>query len=105
MLKILLTHKLRLLAASLFVLLFVLVRVFEDHLFYDPFLNYYKSNFNDLPLPIYNPFCLFMGLLFRYGLNTVISLGLIYVLFSDIEIINSSHICLIVYSCFLFSKS
>lgn len=85
MLKILLTNKLRFLSALLFVLLLVLVRIFEDQLFYDPFLSYFKSDFSNLPLPIYDSFKLFMGLLFRYSLNTVISLGLIYVLFKDIE--------------------
>jgi exosortase F-associated protein len=87
MLKILLTHKFRFILAILFVLSFVLIRFYEDKLFYDPFLNYFKSDFNALPLPVYNSFYLFIGLLFRYGLNTVLSLGLIFVLFKDVEIV------------------
>jgi exosortase F-associated protein len=85
MLKILLTHKFRFVFVLLFVLSFVLIRVYEDRLFYDPFLNYFKSDFNSLPLPAYNPFHLFIGLLFRYGLNMVLSLGLIFTLFKDVE--------------------
>jgi exosortase F-associated protein len=65
----------------------VIVRAYEDNLFYDPFLNYFKSNVNALPLPTYDYFRLLIGLLFRYGLNAAFSLGLIYVLFRDREMI------------------
>lgn len=92
MLKILLAHKLRFVWASLFIFLLVLVRVFENYLFYDPFLNFYKSDFNSLPFPNYNSFYLFLGLLFRFGLNTLISLGLIYVLFKDVGMVKFSSI-------------
>ncbi|WP_040473767.1 exosortase F system-associated membrane protein [Flavobacterium frigoris] len=87
MLKILLTHKFRFFIVLLFVLSFVLIRVYEDNLFYDPFLDYFKSDFNDLPLPLYNPFRLFTSLLFRYGLNMSLSLALIYTLFKDIGMV------------------
>ncbi|EIA09152.1 hypothetical protein HJ01_01538 [Flavobacterium frigoris PS1] len=56
-------------------------------MFYDPFLDYFKSDFNDLPLPLYNPFRLFTSLLFRYGLNMSLSLALIYTLFKDIGMV------------------
>lgn len=87
MLRILLTHKFSFFIVLLFVLSFVLIRVYEDNLFYDPFLNYFKGDFSDLPLPVYNSLCLFMNLLFRYGLNMVLSLGLIFTLFKDFEMI------------------
>jgi exosortase F-associated protein len=87
MLKILLTHKFRFILVLLFIFSFVLIRVYEDSLFYDPFLNYFKSDFNALPLPIYDYVRLFIGLLFRYGLNTVLSLGLIFTLFKDVEMV------------------
>ncbi|SDZ94729.1 exosortase F-associated protein [Flavobacterium gillisiae] len=83
MLKTLLSNKLRVFLGLVLVVLFATIRAYEDQLFYDPFLNYFKSDFNALPLPSYNPFHLLMGLLFRYGLNTILSLGLIYVLFRD----------------------
>lgn len=70
-----------------FVFLLILVRAFEDQLFYDPFLDYFKNDFNTLPLPNYNLVSLFFGLLFRYGLNTILSLGLLYVFFKDIAMI------------------
>lgn len=70
-----------------FVFLLILVRAFEDQLFYDPFLDYFKNDFNTLPLPNYNSVSLFFGLLFRYGLNTILSLGLLYIFFKDIKMI------------------
>ena len=60
-----------------------LVRFFEEALFYDPFLIYFKGDFNQMPLPNFDAFRLILNLLFRYGLNMLISLGLIYVLFKD----------------------
>lgn len=87
MLKILMTHKFRFFLVLLFVFSFVLIRVYEDKLFYDPFLNYFKSDFNALPLPVYDSFRLFGGLLFRYGLNMALSLGLIFTLFNDVEMV------------------
>jgi len=87
MLKTLLTHKFRFVAVILFVLSFALIRLYEYKLFYDPFLDYFKSDFNALPLPVYSSFQLFISLLFRYGLNTALSLGLIFTLFKDIEMV------------------
>jgi exosortase F-associated protein len=83
MLKTLLTHKLRIAMGLVLVLLFSLVRACEDQLFYDPFLNYFKSDFNALPLPSFNSAKLAMGLISRYSINTVLSLGLIYVVFQN----------------------
>ena len=87
MLKSLLLNKVRVLLGLVFVLLFAMVRLYEDQLFYDPFLNYFKSNYNALPLPSYDTLQLIMGLMFRYGLNTILSLALIYVLFKDVAMI------------------
>lgn len=92
MLKILLLHKFRFILVLLFVVSFVLVRVYEDNLFYDPFLDYFKSDYNASPLPVYNSFHLFTGLLFRYGVNTALSLGLVFILFKDVEMVKFSAI-------------
>jgi exosortase F-associated protein len=75
-----------------FVFLLALVRAFENQLFYDPFLDYFKSDFNSLPLPEYDAMKLFFGLLFRYGLNTVLSLGILYALFKDVEMVEFASI-------------
>jgi len=85
MLQKLLNHKVRIALAILFIFLLALVRAYEDSLFYDPLLNYFKSDYYNFPLPEINNFKLFIGLFFRYFLNTVFSLAIIYVLFKDIQ--------------------
>ncbi|MFC5682670.1 exosortase F system-associated membrane protein [Flavobacterium sp. MAHUQ-51] len=80
----------RLFVAFSLLLCFVLVRFYENILFYDPFLDYFKSDFNNLPLPEFDTFKLILNLLFRYSLNTGISLGLIYVIFKDSMMIRFS---------------
>jgi exosortase F-associated protein len=92
MLQKLLNHKVRILLATLLVLLLVLIRAYEDVLFYDPFLNYFKTDYYNLPLPEIDNFQLLFGLFFRYFLNTVVSLGIIYVLFKDIEAVKFASI-------------
>ncbi|RPD99631.1 exosortase F system-associated protein [Aureibaculum marinum] len=68
------------LAIFLFVLL-IAVRAFQKYLFYDPFIQYFASDFLAKPIPEYNIFKLFLSLLFRYLINTIISLVIIYVIF------------------------
>lgn len=80
----------RLFVAFSLLLCFVLVRFYENILFYDPFLDYFKSDFNNLPLPEFDTFKLILNLLFRYSLNMGISLGLIYVIFKDSMMIRFS---------------
>lgn len=61
--------------------LLVLVRLFEEHLFYDPLIAFFKSD--SKTLPEYNPLRLYAGLAFRYWLNTLLSVGIISLLFTD----------------------
>jgi exosortase F-associated protein len=85
MLQKLFNHKGRIALATLFIVFLVLLRAYEDRLFYDPFLNYFKRDYYNLPLPEINKLHLFIGLLFRYFLNSIFSLAIIYVLFKDIQ--------------------
>ncbi len=94
-------HKVRIALAVLLILLLALIREYEDSLFYDPFLNYFKTDYNAMPLPKYNPILLFLGLLFRYALNTLLSLGIIYVLFKDVEMIKFASILYVIFFLFL----
>ncbi|MGX7667037.1 exosortase F system-associated membrane protein [Flavobacterium pedocola] len=71
----------------LLVTLLAIIRFFEKTLFYDPFLVFFKGDFQNENLPEYNGLQLFFGLLFRYVLNTVISLGIIYVIFKEIPLL------------------
>lgn len=97
MLQKLLNNKLRIVLTLLFVSFLVLLRAYEDSLFYDPFLNYFKSNFNNVPLPEINNLHLFIGLFFRFFLNTLFSLAIIYVLFKDIEGLKFASIMYVIF--------
>jgi exosortase F-associated protein len=104
MLTMLLKHKIRFFLVIALVILFALIRAYEDDLFYDPFLDYFKNDFHHLPLPEFNSFQLIIGLLFRYGLNTVISLGILYVLFEDIAILQFVSVLYVFFFLILISS-
>lgn len=65
----------------------VLIRAFEDTLFYDPFLVFFKSDFKNSPLPIFETIPLLIGLIFRYSLNTILSLAILYSVFQQKQIL------------------
>ena len=90
MLQVLLKNKQRLFWSLFLLLLLVLIRVFENNLFYDPFLNYFKTEYSQSPLPQINIFKLFFSLGIRFYLNSVISLFLLYVIFKDTKIVKFS---------------
>ncbi|MDI5886517.1 exosortase F system-associated membrane protein [Flavobacterium yafengii] len=92
MLQKILNNKLRFVQFLLLVVLLVVVRAFENQLFYDPFLDFFKKDFAKLRLPIFDSTQLFLGLLFRYTLNTVISLGIIYVIFKDVAMVKFAFV-------------
>lgn len=87
MLKKLNKHKFRisLLFLSLFGLIFI--RSFESQLFYDPFLAFFKLEYQNKSLPEFDGISLFFGLFFRYSLNTLVSLGIIYLLFKQLPLV------------------
>jgi exosortase F-associated protein len=80
-------NKSKILITIFIVMCFGLIRTFERQLFYDPFLDYFESDFKSLPFPQVDGCKLFCGLFFRYFLNTILSLILIYALFRDKEIL------------------
>lgn len=90
MLTLLVKNKVKLFWSLFLILLLVLIRAFEETLFYDPFLNYYKSEYARLPFPEINIFKLFFSLGMRFYLNSVISLLLLYVIFKDTKIVKFS---------------
>ncbi len=83
MLKELLQNKKRLFLIGLALLGLILVRAFEDDLFYDPFLSFFKIDYQNKPLPDLNCYLLFVNLLLRYALNTFFSLIIIRLLFNE----------------------
>ena len=92
MLNKLLQNKANIFFISALVSLLMLVRAFESQLFYDPFLHYFEGDYMKLPLPEFNFGLLFLGLLFRFSLNAILSLGILYFLFKDKEMISFTSI-------------
>lgn len=88
------------LALILFSLFFV-VRAFESQLFYDPLLEYFKNDYLYKPIYDMDVPCLTLNLLFRYTLNSLISLGLIWVLFKRSDYLKFSVYFLILAFTFL----
>jgi len=83
MLRELIKNKRRLFFIGLALLGLILVRAFEDNLFYDPFLSFFKTDYQNKPLPNLDQFLLFLNLLLRYTLNTFFSLIIIRLLFNE----------------------
>ncbi|WP_417428214.1 exosortase F system-associated membrane protein [Halpernia sp.] len=57
------------------------VRFVENHLFYDPFLEFFKSADINALFPDFNWFPLILNYLFRFGLNLIFSLIIVQALF------------------------
>lgn len=73
----------------LFVLL-VLVRWFENELFYDPYLTFFKNDYLYKNAPEVEVFKVTLFTVLRFALNTAISLAILFVLFKDKGIIKFS---------------
>ncbi len=85
MLKNLLNNKIRVFGLFLLVLVLASIRIFEESLFYDPFLNYFKADFSNFPLPDVEKLKLFVSLSFRYLLNSIVSIVFIQIAFKDLS--------------------
>jgi len=72
--------------------LLILIRIFENELFYDPYLLFFKDDYLRMDNPNREVFKLTMFTTLRYVLNAVISLGIIYVVFKDKSMIKFAGI-------------
>ncbi|WP_299227256.1 exosortase F system-associated protein [uncultured Psychroserpens sp.] len=70
--------------------LLVLIRVFEDELFYDPYLLFFKSDYLHMDFPRREVMKLTLFTSLRYVLNSAISIGIIYLFFKDKSIVKFS---------------
>lgn len=75
--------------------LLALVRFFENELFYDPYLVFFQNDYLYLDSPRREVAKLVAFTTLRYVINTVISLGILYLFFKDKSIVKFS---VIVYS-------
>lgn len=70
--------------------LLILIRVFENQLFYDPYLTFFQNDYLYIDSPRREIFKVTMFTTFRYVLNTIISLGILFVVFKDRGVIKFS---------------
>jgi len=70
--------------------LLLAIRGFEETLFYDPFLSFFKSTESNKILPEFEMLKLLGSMSFRFLLNTTVSLGILWTIFQKTEIIKLS---------------
>ncbi len=91
------TNKKNLAIVGILIFVLILVRAFESKLFYDPFLEFFHGESQNKPLPEYDGFKLFFGLFFRYLINSVITILIIYLLFKEISIVKLTSFLLVAF--------
>jgi exosortase F-associated protein len=83
---------LKFLLISLLILGLILIRFFEDVLFYDPYLSFFENDYLYIDSPRREVAKLVAFTILRFILNTVISLTLLFLIFKDRSIIKFSVI-------------
>ena len=81
---------LRFFQIGLLVLLLAAIRFFEQQLFYDPLIIFFKSDYLLGIIPPMDMAKLMLNLTLRYCLNSAISLAIIYYSFKDFNILKFS---------------
>lgn len=76
--------------------LLILIRAFENELFYDPYLTFFKNDYLYIDNPRREVFKLTLFTALRYFLNSVISLGILFVFFKDWSIVRFSALIYVV---------
>ena len=84
-------------------LLLVLIRYFEDSLFYDPYLQFFKNDYLYIDSPRRETLKLTVFTSLRYGLNTIISLAIIYSVFKSKGMIKFAIIVYLIAYVFLIA--
>jgi len=75
---------------SALILLLMLIRFFEDVLFYDPYLTFFQNDYLYIDSPRREVAKLVAFTVLRYALNTLVSLAILFVVFKDKSIIKFS---------------
>ena len=88
--------KLRLSAIDIIVIIAMLaglvcIRIFQEQLFYDPLIAFFKLGRGKV-LPPFDTMRLFYGLAFRYLLNAVFSLVILWIIFKSYQVFKLSAI-------------
>lgn len=70
--------------------LLILIRAFENELFYDPYLTFFKNDYLYIDNPRREVFKLTLFTALRYFLNSLFSLGIIFIFFNDRSMVKFS---------------
>lgn len=84
------TRAFKIVWAGVLVLLLVAIRAFQDILFYDPLIEFFKVDHSTEVLPAFDTVKLIGNTALRFGLNTILSLGVLWILFRKKEILKLS---------------
>ena len=76
--------------------LLILIRAFENELFYDPYLTFFKNDYLYIDNPRREVFKLTLFTALRYFLNSLFSLGIIFILFNDRSVFKFSTLIYVV---------
>ena len=83
---------LRFILIGVLLLLLVFIRAFEDVLFYDPYLTFFENDYLHMDSPRREVVKLVLNTTLRFVLNSIISLGILYLVFRDKGILKFSVI-------------
>ena len=97
MIQKLLQHKAQIFLILLAIICFALIRNYEESIFYDPLLVFFKGEYSNSAIPQVIEWKLYLSLFFRYVLNTLLSLFIIYVLFKNKEHIKLATILYVIF--------
>ena len=97
MIRKLLQHKAQIFLVVLAIICFALIRNYEESIFYDPLLVFFKGEYSNSAIPQVIEWKLYLSLFFRYVLNTLLSLFIIYVLFKNKEHIKLATILYVIF--------
>lgn len=73
----------RILAIVILFSFLFLIRAFETSLYYDPLIIYFQNDYLYQPIPEIDAWELIINMFFRYSLNSIISLSIIYLTFRN----------------------
>ncbi len=82
----------RILLVLLLLALLVLIRAYAATLFYDPLILFFKMTHSSPALPDFDGVGLFLHISLRFWMNTLISLSILWLIFSNRELVQLSLI-------------
>ncbi len=97
MIQKILKHKTQIFLVILAIVGFALIRNYEEDLFYDPFIGFFKNDFFNQELPQFLEWKLLLHLFLRYVVNTILSLFIIYILFRNKGFLKLASVLYIVF--------